>query len=111
MVSHYPWFTHVNGKHYHDGYFHITCNKTMIEIYGKPQCPFCDRAKALCEQKGYEYTYKQLGVDFDRDFILEEFPGARTFPQIRIDGKNIGGYTELDAWSSISGRHLTDEKL
>ena len=41
----------------------------MIEIYGKPQCPFCDRAKALCEQKGYEYTYKQLGVDFDRDFI------------------------------------------
>ena len=36
----------------------------MIEIYGKPQCPFCDRAKALCEQKGLEYTYKSLGTDF-----------------------------------------------
>jgi|TARA_B100001094_G_scaffold111954_1_gene107797 glutaredoxin len=68
----------------------------MIEIYGKTQCPFCDRAKALCEQNGYEYTYKQLGVDFGREEILEEFPGARTFPQIRINGENVGGYTELD---------------
>ena len=31
--------------------------------------PFCDRAKALCEQKGYEYHYKQLGEDFDRVYV------------------------------------------
>jgi len=49
----------------------------MIEIYGKPMCPFCDRAKALCEQKGY----------------------ARTFPQIIAHGEAIGGYTELEIWS------------
>ena len=88
----------------------------MIEIYGKPQCPFCDKAKALCEQKGYEYTYKQLGVDFDREELFEQFPTARTFPQIRLlESSNtwtyIGGFTELDAWSSISGRHLVNEKL
>jgi len=23
----------------------------MIEIYGKLQCPYCDKAKALCERK------------------------------------------------------------
>ena len=67
----------------------------MIEIYGKPQCPFCDRAKALCEQKGYEYTYKQLGEDFDREFMLEKFPTARTFPQILAHGEAIGGFQEL----------------
>ena len=50
----------------------------MIEIYGKPQCPFCDRAKALCEQRELEYTYKQLGTDFTREEVLEMFPGART---------------------------------
>ena len=71
----------------------------MIEIYGKPMCPFCDRAKALCEQKGYEYTYKQLGEDFDRDFMLEKFPTARTFPRIIAHGEAIGGYTELETWS------------
>ena len=40
---------------------------------------FCDRAKALCEQIGEEYTYKSLGTDFDRDEMLETFFGARTF--------------------------------
>ena len=69
----------------------------MIEIYGKPQCPFCDRAKALCEQKGLVYTYKSLGTDFGREEMIETFPGARTFPQIIFEGEKIGGYTELKA--------------
>ena len=71
----------------------------MIEIYGKPQWPCCDRAKALCEQKGYEYTYKQLGVDFGREELLEKFPTARTFPQIVAHGEYVGGFNELEIWS------------
>ena len=70
----------------------------MIEIYGKPMCPYCDRAKALCEQKDYEYVYKQLGVDFTREELFEKFPTARTFPQIIINGESIGGYHELEKW-------------
>jgi glutaredoxin len=74
----------------------------MIEIYGKTQCPFCDRAKALCEQKGVDYVYYQLDVDFDREKLLELFPTARTFPQIRerkieANYDYIGGFTELEA--------------
>ena len=74
----------------------------MIKIWGKTQCPFCDRAKALCEQQGYEYTYKMLDEDFTREELFEIFPGARTFPQIKIDGENIGGYQQLEEW------HKTD---
>ena len=75
----------------------------MIEIYGKPQCPYCDRAKALCEQNDYEYIYNQLDVDFTREELMEQFPTARTFPQIRIrESSNtwtyIGGYDQLDKW-------------
>tara|TARA_B100001109_G_scaffold253974_1_gene252679 strand:- start:2215 stop:2436 length:222 start_codon:yes stop_codon:yes gene_type:complete len=69
----------------------------MIEIYGKTQCPFCDKAKALCEKEGLEYTYKQLDTDFTREELFELFPGARTFPQIKFDGENIGGYSDLEA--------------
>ena len=58
-------------------------------------CPFCDKAKSLCEQKGLEYTYKQLGTDFTSEELFEEFPTARTFPQIRVDGDAIGGYDQL----------------
>ena len=70
----------------------------MIEIYGKTQCPYCDMAKQLCEQNQLAYEYKQLGVDFEREELFEQFPGARTFPQIKVDGENIGGYQELKAW-------------
>ena len=75
----------------------------MIQIYGKEQCPYYDMAKALCEKEGMDYEYKQYGIDFDRSYMTEIFPGARTFPQIIVDGSKIGGYTEL--------KELTDLEL
>ena len=67
----------------------------IVEIYSKPQCPYCDMAKNLAEREGYDLTYKMLDEDFDRETLMETFPGARTFPQIIVDGKKIGGYTEF----------------
>ena len=29
----------------------------IVEIYGKEQCPFCDKAKNLAERMGHDYTY------------------------------------------------------
>jgi|TARA_R110001592_G_scaffold231817_2_gene489010 glutaredoxin 3 len=68
-----------------------------VEIYSKPQCPFCVQAKALAERKGYELTYKMLDEDFTREDLMETFPTARTFPQIVVDGNKIGGFTEFKA--------------
>ena len=70
----------------------------MIEIYGKTQCPYCDMAKQLCQQEKLDYNYSQLDVDFTREQLFEEFPTARTFPQIRIDGEAIGGFDNLQEW-------------
>jgi glutaredoxin len=79
----------------------------MIQIYGKPQCPYCDRAKALCETKQLKYTYKQLDVDFTREEVLEMFPGARTFPQIKIHNNSIGGYDQLVKYLDETGYNGT----
>ncbi len=68
-----------------------------VEIYSKPQCPYCVQAKALAEREGHELTYKMLDEDFDRETLMETFPGARTFPQIIVDGEKIGGFTEFKA--------------
>tara|TARA_R100000541_G_scaffold58996_1_gene71357 strand:+ start:2172 stop:2396 length:225 start_codon:yes stop_codon:yes gene_type:complete len=64
-----------------------------IEIYGKDNCSQCDSAIAL--SKPHDYVYKKLGTDFTREQLFEQFPEARTFPQIKIDSKVIGGLTEL----------------
>jgi glutaredoxin len=67
----------------------------MILIYGKPMCPFCDRAKSLCEQRGFAYEYKSLGTDYTKEELLETFPGARTVPQIVVNGNKVGGYEQF----------------
>jgi len=67
----------------------------MIHIWGKPACPSCKKAKALCEQRGYDFEYLELGKDFDREAVLAEFPEARTFPQIVVNGQKIGGFEQF----------------
>ena len=70
----------------------------MIEIWGKAACPYCESAKALCEARKLPFKYFQLGEDFTRDEVLEMFPGARTFPQIKVHGTKIGGYDKLGSY-------------
>ena len=67
----------------------------MIHIWGKPACPSCTKAKALCEKYGYQFEYLEMGKDFTREAVLAEFPEARTFPQIVVSGQKVGGYEQF----------------
>ena len=79
----------------------------MITIYGKPQCPFCDKAKNLCEQRGYKYEYKTLGTDYQIDELLETFPGAKTVPQIIINSQKVGGFNDFENYLEDTGYNGT----
>ena len=83
----------------------------MIEIYGKPQCPFCEKAKNLCETRGFKYTYKSLGTDYTREELMEQFPNARTVPQIVINGNKIGGYDQFTQYIDDTGYNGTGHTL
>ena len=67
----------------------------MITIWGKPACPSCLKAKAMCEKYQLKYEYKELGTDFTREQVFEEFPTARAFPQIIVGGHKVGGYEQM----------------
>ena len=79
----------------------------MIEIYGKADCPFCEKAKALCESRHLSFKYYQLDEDFTRDEVLEMFPGAKTFPQIKVHGTKIGGHDKLGTYLEETGYNGT----
>lgn len=69
-----------------------------VEIYTKFACPYCYRAKALLDGKGVEYVeYDVSGGGEKRDEMVERAPGARTVPQIFINGISIGGSDDLSA--------------
>lgn len=83
----------------------------MIEIYGKPACPFCEKAKALCEIRNLPFKYYQLEKDFTRDELFEQFPTARTFPQIKVNDKAVGGYEQLVTYIEETGYNGTGHSL
>ena len=66
-----------------------------VEIYSKSNCSFCDKAKYYFDQN--EITYQEHNVEIPETFkiLMERNPNARTMPQIFIDDKLIGGYTDL----------------
>lgn len=68
---------------------------TSVVIYGRNNCPFCTKAITLAESRGHNVTY--LNVQENKDFARElrdKLPDVRTVPQIFIDGKHVGGYTD-----------------
>jgi len=64
-------------------------------IWSKPDCPYCVRAKYEFEKRGIEFEERVIGFGWTREQLLESVPQARSVPQIFIDEKYIGGYTDL----------------
>jgi len=64
-------------------------------VWSKNQCPYCDQAKALLKMKGIAFEERNINKDWTREQLLEAVPNARTVPQIFLDDKLIGGFTEL----------------
>ena len=69
---------------------------TRVTVYSTAHCAFCTRAKVMLEK--WEIPYNEVRIDGDtaamKEFI-EVTNGARTVPQIVIDGKAIGGFDDL----------------
>ena len=74
-----------------------------IEIYSKPMCPYCVRAKALFDKKGVSYTDINAFISQEKRREMNERSGRNTFPQIFIDGKHIGGCDDLMALEARGG--------
>jgi glutaredoxin 3 len=66
-------------------------------VWSKYHCPYCDQAKALLNSKGIQFEEKKIGDGYTKEELLEAVPNARTVPQIFLDDKLIGGFTELRA--------------
>ena len=68
-----------------------------VTVYTKRQCAFCVRAKALLDGKGV--AYQEIDAEGD-DAIrtwLAEATGQKTVPQVFVDGRSLGGFSDIDA--------------
>ncbi len=68
-------------------------------VWSKTPCPYCDQAKALLKQRGYEIEERNISQgSWTKEQLLESVPTARTVPQIFINSNLIGGFTDLQKY-------------
>lgn len=67
-------------------------------IWSKTSCGFCIMAKQLLEEKNIPYEERNLNKEWTKEQLLESVPDAKTVPQIFLDDKYIGGFTELKSY-------------
>ncbi|MEN9465849.1 MAG: hypothetical protein RL217_2030 [Pseudomonadota bacterium] len=72
----------------------------QVIIYGKPNCPNCDKTKMLCQIQSLDYKHLTL----DQDYSVEELNAlvgseVRALPQIFIEDNGqvryVGDYNAL----------------
>lgn len=67
-----------------------------VKVFSTGICPICEKTKSLLSK--WNIPYDEVRVDTDiaaRREFTRITNGARTVPQIAIDGKWIGGFSEL----------------
>jgi glutaredoxin 3 len=68
-----------------------------VQVYSKKNCPFCVRAKALLDRKGVAYEEIDAEGNDELRTWLAEASGQKTVPQIFVDGRPLGGFSDIDA--------------
>ena len=85
----------------------------MVTIYGKANCGFCTKAKALADSKMLKYEYKDVGISKDTlNELMDRAPvQVKSVPQIFIRDEYIGGFNEFSRYLEETGYNGTGETL
>ena len=68
-----------------------------VAVLSRGGCPHCSRAKGLLRDAGIEFEALELNKQYS-DRTLRAVAAATSLPQVFINGENIGGADELEAW-------------
>jgi len=71
--------------------------QAKVVVYTTDYCPYCVRALALLRSKGAEPTEVDVSGDQETRRWLVEKTGQRTVPQVFINEKPVGGFTDIAA--------------
>ena len=86
----------------------------MYKVFSKPNCVFCDKAKAMLKKldipyEEYKLSTNMTGGDGKYEITIEQMfemigKQVRSMPQIMSNEKHIGGYTDLREYFINEGK-------
>ena len=63
-------------------------------VYSKDGCPFCTKVVQVLQLAELQHVVYKLERDFDRESFYGQFGKGSTFPQVGLNGDNLGGCSE-----------------
>ena len=63
-------------------------------VYSKDGCPFCTKVVQVLQLAELQHVVYKLERDFDRESFYGQFGKGATFPQVVLNGENLGGCQE-----------------
>ncbi len=63
-------------------------------VYSREGCPYCTKIQQVLQLAELKHVIYKLNRDFDRESFYDQFGQGSTFPQVVLNGDNLGGCTE-----------------
>ena len=63
-------------------------------VYSRDGCPYCTKIQEVLRLAELKHVIYKLVRDFDRPGFYSQFGEGSTFPQVVLNGDNLGGCTE-----------------
>ena len=63
-------------------------------VYSRDGCPYCTKIQEVLRLTELRHVIYKLDRDFDRESFYGQFGKGSTFPQVVLNGDNLGGCTE-----------------
>ena len=63
-------------------------------VYSKDGCPYCQQIIQVLGLSELQYVEYKLDRDFTKEAFYGEFGEGSAFPQVKLNGENIGGCQE-----------------
>jgi glutaredoxin-like protein len=70
----------------------------QVAVFTREGCQYCAKAKALLTEMGYDYAEVPL-PHTARSRIVGAVAGAKTVPQVFVNGRHVGGLEALESWA------------
>lgn len=68
-------------------------------VYSQPNCIGCKAVKNILTERGFLVEERDIATNPEhKQELFAAVPGARSVPQVFVNGKYIGGLTELRAY-------------
>ena len=63
-------------------------------VYSRDGCPYCTKIQEVMQLAELKHVIYKLDRDFDREAFYQQIGQGSTFPQVVLNGDNLGGCTD-----------------